>query len=74
MEFFSNFKSTYGKEPDYVAAQGYNIGLVIEKCINEAGTLDDSAAKPWLPVTAFRDFVPGHSVAAALRIHEDLHS
>jgi len=40
-EFFSKFVSVYGKEPDYVAAQGYNIGLILEKCIQESGTLDD---------------------------------
>ncbi len=44
-EFFSNFRSTYNKEPDYVAAQGYNIGLVVEKCIQMAGTLDDLALR-----------------------------
>jgi branched-chain amino acid transport system substrate-binding protein len=40
-EFFERFKSTYDKEPDYTAAQSYNIGLVIERCIEESGTLDD---------------------------------
>jgi branched-chain amino acid transport system substrate-binding protein len=39
--FFKRFKDEYGKEPDYPAAQGYNIGLVIQKCIEETGTLDD---------------------------------
>ena len=41
LEFFSNFKFEYYKEPDYVAAQGYNIGLIIEKCIQMTGTLAD---------------------------------
>lgn len=40
-EFFIRFKDEYSKEPDYTAAQAYNIGLVIQKCIEESGTLDD---------------------------------
>jgi branched-chain amino acid transport system substrate-binding protein len=40
-EFFERFKNTYNKEPDYTAAQSYNIGLVIERCIEESGTLND---------------------------------
>ena len=39
--FFNIFKHEYGKEPDYVAAQGFNIGLIIQRCIERAGTLDD---------------------------------
>lgn len=39
-EFFARFKSEYGHSPDFVAAQGYNIGVVIEKCVEAAGTLD----------------------------------
>lgn len=42
-EFRESFFAAYGKEPDYLAAQGYNIGLVIERCVGEAGTLDDKA-------------------------------
>ena len=45
LEFFSNFKSSYNKEPDYVAAQGYNIGLILEKCIDKAETLNDSVLR-----------------------------
>lgn len=40
-EFFMRFRDEYRKEPDYLAAQGYNIGLVIDKCIKQSGTLDD---------------------------------
>ncbi|MGH7791780.1 MAG: amino acid ABC transporter substrate-binding protein [Thermodesulfobacteriota bacterium] len=40
-DFLDRFKDIYGKEPDYTAAQSYNIGLVIQQCITDAGTLDD---------------------------------
>lgn len=40
-EFSERFKNVYGKEPGYPAAQGYNIGLIIQRCIEESGTLDD---------------------------------
>ena len=44
-EFVERFKSAYGRDPDYVAAQGYNIGLIVQKCIEEAGTIDDKALR-----------------------------
>lgn len=40
-EFSKNFKAAYGVKPDYPAAQGYAIGLVVQRCIEEAGTLDN---------------------------------
>lgn len=39
-EFSRGFVKAYGQEPDYVAAQGYNIGLIIKKCIDETGSLN----------------------------------
>ncbi|MEM7009451.1 MAG: amino acid ABC transporter substrate-binding protein [Thermodesulfobacteriota bacterium] len=44
-EFYTSFLKEYGKAPDYVAAQGYNIGLVLEKCIECAKTLEDKALR-----------------------------
>lgn len=44
-EFSERFKSVYGKEPDYVAAQGYHIGLVVKHCVLVSGTLDDAALR-----------------------------
>ena len=41
VEFSKSFLSEFGKEPDYVAAQGYHIGLVIKHCILVSGSLDD---------------------------------
>ncbi|MCI0454307.1 MAG: amino acid ABC transporter substrate-binding protein [Candidatus Dadabacteria bacterium] len=40
-EFFKRFIETYSKEPDYPAAQGYNIGVIIQRFIEQAGTLND---------------------------------
>jgi len=41
-EFFARYKTSYGHAPDFVTAQGYNIGVIIEKCVETAGTLDDA--------------------------------
>src|SRR3990170_6725259 len=55
-EFFKRFKEAYGKEPDYPAAQGYNIGLVIQKGIEESGTLEDISIRETAGRTQFRTF------------------
>src|SRR3990172_10981622 len=56
-EFFKKFKDAYGgKEPDYPAAQGYNIGLIIQWCIEEAGTFDDLSLRETAGRTQFRTF------------------
>ena len=55
-EFFAKFQSDYRKEPDYVAAQGYNIGLVIEKCIQKAGTLDNLTLRECAKDAEFKTF------------------
>lgn len=55
-EFTTNFISTYQKEPDYVAAQGYNIGLVLEKCIQQAGSLDDLSLREFAKEAEFKTF------------------
>ncbi len=39
-EFFTSFNTTFGKEPEYRAASGYGAGLLVQKLIEEAGTLD----------------------------------
>ncbi|KAB2831877.1 MAG: ABC transporter substrate-binding protein [Candidatus Dadabacteria bacterium] len=44
-EFAGRFRRAYGKHPDYTAAQGYNIGLIVRKCIEDTGTLDDGALR-----------------------------
>ncbi len=55
-EFNSSFKSEYKKEPDYVAAQGYNIGLILEKCIDVSGTLSDIALRDAAKELEFNTF------------------
>jgi branched-chain amino acid transport system substrate-binding protein len=58
-QFFNIFKDEYGKVPDYVAAQGYNIGLIIQRSIGEAGTLDDTALREAANTSDFKTFY-GH--------------
>ncbi|MBI2486294.1 MAG: amino acid ABC transporter substrate-binding protein [Deltaproteobacteria bacterium] len=58
-DFFIRFKYKYGKEPDYTAAQSYNIGPVIQKCIEDAGTLDDYALREAASRADFKTFY-GH--------------
>ncbi len=55
-EFFKRFKDAYGKEPDYTAAQGYNIGLVIQKGIEESGTLEDISIRETIKKMEFKTF------------------
>ena len=55
-EFAKHFKSVYDKEPDYIAAQGYNIGIIIEKCIQEVGTLNDLALREFAKEVEFKTF------------------
>ncbi len=55
-EFFSKFVSVYSKEPDFVAAQGYNVGIIIEKCIQDCGTLDDLTLREIAKGTEFKTF------------------
>ncbi|MGB7293699.1 MAG: amino acid ABC transporter substrate-binding protein [Thermodesulfobacteriota bacterium] len=57
--FFNSFKGEYGKEPDYVAAQGFNIGLIIQRCIEGAGTLDGDALREEANRADFKTFY-GH--------------
>ncbi|MDA2918862.1 amino acid ABC transporter substrate-binding protein [Desulfobacterota bacterium AH_259_B03_O07] len=59
IEFFTNFRVEYGKVPDYLAAQGYNIGLVISKCIEEAESLDDNYLREVAKKSEFNSFY-GH--------------
>ncbi len=54
--FFKGFKDAHAKEPDYPAAQGYNIGLVIQRCIEESGTLDDLILRETVKGLEFKTF------------------
>jgi len=55
-EFFSNFLAAYDKEPDYVAAQGYNTGVIVYRCIRETGTLDDLTLREFAKSAEFNTF------------------
>jgi len=55
-EFFLNFHAAYNKEPDYIAAQGYNIGVILGKCIRETGTLDDLTLREFARNAEFNTF------------------
>jgi branched-chain amino acid transport system substrate-binding protein len=55
-QFFNIFKDEYGKEPDYVAAQGFNIGLIIQRCIGRAGTLDNDVLRDVANKANFKTF------------------
>ncbi|HSE83722.1 MAG TPA: amino acid ABC transporter substrate-binding protein [Thermodesulfobacteriota bacterium] len=44
-DFFIQFKDTYGYEPSYPAAQGYNIGLIVQKCLEESEALNYKALR-----------------------------
>ncbi len=58
-QFSATFKARYGKSPDYTAAQSYNIGLIIQRSIEETGTLEDSALRDWTRKADFDTFY-GH--------------
>ncbi len=44
-EFVSGYKAAYGYEPGYHAAGGYAAGLVLQKAIMDAGSVDADAVK-----------------------------
>lgn len=44
-EFTEAYKAAYGEEPSYHAAGGYAAGLILQKAIETAGTLDTQAVK-----------------------------
>lgn len=44
-EFVDAYKAEFGEEPSYHAAGGYVAGLVLQKAIEEAGSLDSAAVQ-----------------------------
>ncbi|HWP92292.1 MAG TPA: amino acid ABC transporter substrate-binding protein [Thermodesulfobacteriota bacterium] len=58
-QFSATFKARYGKYPDYTAAQSYNIGLIIQRSVEETGTLEDSVLRDWTGKADFDTFY-GH--------------
>ena len=53
-EFAQRFAAAYANAPDYPAAQGYAIGLIIQRCLAEAGSLDDRGLRDAALRVAFR--------------------
>jgi len=43
LEFHNNYLNSYNKEPNYLAAQAYNIGLIVESCIKKSRNLDENS-------------------------------
>jgi len=41
-EFVAAFHKAFGEEPEYPAAQAYAMGIILDKCVEEAGNLDDA--------------------------------
>lgn len=40
-EFIAAFQGAYGEIPQYPAAQAYAVGIILEKCVEATGDLDD---------------------------------
>lgn len=55
-EFVSSYKRCYGRIPQFLAAQAYNIGIVIERSILYAGTLDDHEVRKAAFALSFKTF------------------
>jgi ABC-type branched-subunit amino acid transport system substrate-binding protein len=47
-DFVSAYKAAFGEDPSYHAAGGYTAGLILQKGIETAGSLDAAAIKPAL--------------------------
>jgi ABC-type branched-subunit amino acid transport system substrate-binding protein len=55
-EFATRFRTRYGIAPDYPAAQAYAAGLIIERCVELAGTLRDDALREAANALGVRTF------------------
>ena len=54
--FLTAFHSTYQQEPDYTSAQAYALGLILGRCVEQIGAVDDGgllSVVPTLDVTTF---------------------
>jgi branched-chain amino acid transport system substrate-binding protein len=58
-EFVEAYKAAYGEEPSYHAAGGFVAGLILQKAIETAGSLDTQAVKAALDNTDMTTFF-GH--------------
>ena len=62
MEFYRKYKDSFEEEPDYTAAQGYAIGLVAQKCIEEAGALEKNKLREVANKLEFTTFYGGFQI------------
>jgi branched-chain amino acid transport system substrate-binding protein len=64
-EFVARFRDRFRKEPDYPAAQAYAAGLVVQRCIEAAGTLQDEPVRKMANELAITTFYGGFKLDAA---------
>lgn len=58
-DFVAAYKAAYGEEPSYHAAGGYIAGLMLQKAIESAGSIDTAAVKAAMDATDMMTFF-GH--------------
>jgi branched-chain amino acid transport system substrate-binding protein len=63
-EFAARFRDRFRKEPDYPAAQAYAAGLVAQRCIEVAGTLQDEPVRKVANELALTTFYGGFELDA----------
>ncbi len=62
MTFDNRYRDSFGEEPDYTAAQGYAVGLVAQKCIEEAGALEENKLREVANKLEFTIFYGGFRI------------
>ncbi len=63
-EFVARFRDRFRKEPDYPAAQAYAAGLVAQRCVESAGTLQDEPVRKVANELALTTFYGGFELDA----------
>lgn len=59
VDFVTSYKAAYGEEPSYHAAGGYVAGLILQKAIEDAGSLDTEKVKAALDAIDMTTFFGG---------------
>jgi branched-chain amino acid transport system substrate-binding protein len=55
-QFASEFQAKFGMAPNYEAAEGYNTGLVLQKAIEDSGSLDSTVVRNQMGTENFYTF------------------
>ncbi|MDV3293387.1 MAG: amino acid ABC transporter substrate-binding protein [Nitrososphaerales archaeon] len=63
-QFFKQFQSTFGMDPNYEAAEAYNTGLVLQKGIADSGSLNSTIVRNQLSTENFWTFYGNFQIAA----------